>query len=97
MSQLGVFKDASQDRLQLIGLLDGDEVRREGHDSGQFSESDIDAEDYFNLLLSPARPRRIRHSQGLAAVVLPPVQEGGRDNLEGKLDRRGRHDVFGAR
>ncbi|KAM4062084.1 hypothetical protein HRG_013542 [Hirsutella rhossiliensis] len=102
---------ASQDRLQLIGLLDGDE----------FSESDIDAEDYFNLLLSPARPRRylkqlggtktrtammitwmetlfaiacgsIRHSQGLAAVVLPPVQEGGRDNLEGKLDRRGRHD-----
>jgi hypothetical protein len=37
------------------------------------------------------------HSQGVVAVVLPPVEEGGRDNLEGKLDRRGRHDVFGAR
>jgi len=32
------------------------------------------------------------HSQGVVAVVLLLVQEGGRDNLEGKLDHRGRHD-----
>ncbi|KAM4061203.1 hypothetical protein HRG_013000 [Hirsutella rhossiliensis] len=53
ISQLGVFKGSEvpgEDILALcsqwflIGLPDGDE----------FSESDIDAEDYFNLLLSPA-------------------------------------------
>jgi hypothetical protein len=40
--------------------------------------------------------------QNVVAVVLPLVQEGGRDNLErelknnldGKLDRRGRNDVL---
>lgn len=35
------------------------------------------------------------HGQGVVAVVLPLVQEGGRENLQGKLDRRCRHDVFG--
>jgi hypothetical protein len=35
------------------------------------------------------------HSQGVVAVVLPLVQEGGQENLEHKLDRRCRHDVFG--
>jgi hypothetical protein len=31
----------------------------------------------------------IPHSQGVGAVVLPLEQEGGQDNLEGQLDRRG--------
>jgi hypothetical protein len=39
--------------------------------------------------------RSLPHSQGVVAVVLPLVPEGGRDNLEGKLDRRGRHDGIG--
>ncbi|KAH7117397.1 hypothetical protein EDB81DRAFT_818382, partial [Dactylonectria macrodidyma] len=34
-------------------------------DIGEFSESDIDAEDYFNLLLSPARPRRYLEQLGV--------------------------------
>lgn len=37
----------------------------EGDDRKQFSESDIDAEDYFNLLLSPARPRRYLKQLGV--------------------------------
>jgi hypothetical protein len=37
----------------------------------------------------------IPHNQSAVAVVLPLVQEGGQDNLEGKLDRRGRHDGTG--
>ncbi|KAF6519532.1 hypothetical protein HZS61_008968 [Fusarium oxysporum f. sp. conglutinans] len=72
ISQLGVFgdfegpgEDASQDRLQPSELLGGDEIRKEGDDRGQFSESDIDAEDYFNLLLSPARPRRYLKQLGV--------------------------------
>jgi len=36
------------------------------------------------------------HNQGVVAVVLPLVEEGDQDNLEGKLDRRGRHDGIGA-
>ncbi|KAM4061745.1 hypothetical protein HRG_011758 [Hirsutella rhossiliensis] len=83
----------------------------------------MDAEDYFNLLLSPVRPRHYREQLGAgcdsdaenegensdndsvqdaAAVVLPLAREGGRDNregesrdnLDGKLDRRGRHGVY---
>ncbi|KAI8416687.1 hypothetical protein FOFC_03000 [Fusarium oxysporum] len=72
ISQLGVFgdfegpgEDASQDRLQPSELLGGDEIRKEGDDRGQFSESDIDVEDYFNLLLSPARPRRYLKQLGV--------------------------------
>jgi hypothetical protein len=37
----------------------------------------------------------IPHSQGVVDVVLPLEQEGGQDNLEGKLDRRGRHGGTG--
>ncbi|KAF6518454.1 hypothetical protein HZS61_002532 [Fusarium oxysporum f. sp. conglutinans] len=65
ISQLGFLEDfegpgedGSQDQLRPSGFLDGDGIIKEGDDRGQFSESDIDADDYFNLLLSPARPRR---------------------------------------
>ena len=56
--------DASRDRPQPSGLLDGDQVAKEGADRDQFSEPDMDAEDYFNLLLSPVRPRRYREQLG---------------------------------
>ncbi|KJZ69841.1 hypothetical protein HIM_10769 [Hirsutella minnesotensis 3608] len=56
--------DASRDRPQPSGLLDGDQVAKEGGDRDQFSEPDMDAEDYFNLLLSPVRPRRYREPLG---------------------------------
>ncbi|KJK84866.1 hypothetical protein H633G_11325 [Metarhizium anisopliae BRIP 53284] len=39
----------------------------------------------------------LSHSQGVVAVVLPLVQEGGHENLEGKVGHRYRHDVFGVR
>ncbi|XP_044718785.1 PIF1-like helicase domain-containing protein [Hirsutella rhossiliensis] len=75
----------------------------------------MDAEDYFNLLLSPVRPRRYREQLGADcdsdaenedenndndSVYESP--EGGRDNregesrdnLDGKIDCRGRHGVF---
>lgn len=40
---------------------------KKGDNGGQFLESDIDAEDYANLLLSPARPRR--HLEQLEAKL----------------------------
>jgi hypothetical protein len=36
-------------------------------------------------------------SQGVVAVGLPPVQEGGHEDLEGKFSRPYRNDVFGVR
>ncbi|OAQ57415.2 ATP-dependent DNA helicase PIF1 [Pochonia chlamydosporia 170] len=72
ISQLGVFEgsdgpgeDGSQDRLQPNGLLDRDGITKEADDRGQFSESDVDVEDYFNLLLSPARPRKYLEHLGV--------------------------------
>ncbi|KAJ3517269.1 hypothetical protein NM208_g14729 [Fusarium decemcellulare] len=72
ISQLGFLEDfegpgedGSQDQLRTSGFLDGDGVIKEGDDRGQFSESDIDADDYFNLLLSPARPRRYLKQLGV--------------------------------
>ncbi|RSL79545.1 hypothetical protein CDV31_017197, partial [Fusarium ambrosium] len=57
--------DTGQDRPRPSGLPDGDGIAKEGDDWGQFSESDIDAEDYFNLLLSPVRPRRYLEQIGV--------------------------------
>ncbi|TVY65458.1 ATP-dependent DNA helicase pif1 [Fusarium oxysporum f. sp. cubense] len=72
ISQLGFLEDfegpgedGSQDQLRPSGFLDGDGIIKEGDDRGQFSESDIDADDYFNLLLSPARPRRYLKQLGV--------------------------------
>ncbi|KNB13921.1 hypothetical protein FOXG_12538 [Fusarium oxysporum f. sp. lycopersici 4287] len=68
ISQLGFledFEDGSQDQLRPSGFLDGDGIIKEGDDRGQFSESDIDADDYFNLLLSPDRPRRYLKQLGV--------------------------------
>ncbi|EFY90645.1 ATP-dependent DNA helicase PIF1 [Metarhizium acridum CQMa 102] len=72
ISQLGVFEGSdgpgeagSQDRLQPNELLDGDGMTKEADDRGQFSESDVDVEDYFNLLLSPARPRKYLEHLGV--------------------------------
>ncbi|KAF5139524.1 hypothetical protein E5D57_003320 [Metarhizium anisopliae] len=72
ISQLGVFEGSdgpgeagSQDRLQPNEPLDGDGITKEADDRGQFSESDVDVEDYFNLLLSPARPRKYLEHLGV--------------------------------
>ncbi|KAM4061282.1 PIF1-like helicase [Hirsutella rhossiliensis] len=47
-------------------------------DYGRFSGSDIDAEDYVNVLLSPARPRRYLERLGIEPdsepVIIPPEE-----------------------
>src|ERR1044071_7463175 len=50
-------------------------MSKEGDDRGQFSESDIDAEDYANVLLSPARPRRYLEQLGIE----PDSEQGEED------------------
>ncbi|KID80876.1 hypothetical protein MGU_11703 [Metarhizium guizhouense ARSEF 977] len=54
----------------------------EGDDGGQFSESDIDAEDYANLLLSPALPRGFLEQLGAEPDSESEDEEGNgeRDN-----------------
>ncbi|KID96194.1 ATP-dependent DNA helicase PIF1, partial [Metarhizium majus ARSEF 297] len=56
-------------------------VSKEGDDRGQFSESDIDAEDYANVLLSPARPRRYLEQLGIE-----PDSEPGEEDEDGDKD-----------
>ncbi|KAK8912295.1 hypothetical protein VCV18_011542 [Metarhizium anisopliae] len=46
---------------------------------GQFSETDIDAEDYANVLLSPARPRRYLEQLGIE-----PDSESGEEDVSDK-------------
>ncbi|KID82373.1 ATP-dependent DNA helicase PIF1 [Metarhizium guizhouense ARSEF 977] len=47
------------------GFQVGDMISEEGDNRDQFSESGIDAEDYANILLSPARPRRYLEQLGI--------------------------------
>ncbi|KHO00508.1 ATP-dependent DNA helicase PIF1 [Metarhizium album ARSEF 1941] len=61
-------------------------IQRDHHDAvqgkrGQFSESDIDAEDYANVLLSPARPRRYLEKLGIE-----PDSEPGEEDEDGDKD-----------
>ncbi|KID95259.1 ATP-dependent DNA helicase PIF1, partial [Metarhizium majus ARSEF 297] len=57
-------------------------VSKEGDDRGQFSESDIDAEDYANVLLSPARPRRYLEQLGIEPDSEPGEGAGWLDSSE---------------
>lgn len=61
--------------------LHGDGITMEGVDGGHFCESDMDAEDYFNLLLSPARPRRYLKQLGGSAS-----EPGDEDENEEEAD-----------
>ncbi|KAK8912067.1 hypothetical protein VCV18_012842 [Metarhizium anisopliae] len=73
-----------------------DEITGEGEDGGQFSESDIDAEDYFNFLLSPARPRRYLEQLGVGSDSDPgdEDEDGNNDCVdESPLRRRSRQPV----
>ncbi|KHO10936.1 Ankyrin repeat-containing domain protein [Metarhizium robertsii ARSEF 23] len=86
ISQLGVFEAlggprevASQDQPQRSGFPEGGEIGKEWQDGGQFSESDVDAEDFFNLLLSPVRPRRYLEQLG-AECDSDPGDEDNRDD-----------------
>ncbi|KAL6405464.1 transposase [Ilyonectria robusta] len=49
-------------------------------DKGEFSKSDIDAEDYFNLLLSPARPRRYPKQLGVECDSEPGDEDENDEN-----------------
>ncbi|KAK8912099.1 hypothetical protein VCV18_012612 [Metarhizium anisopliae] len=77
-----------------------DEITGEGEDGGQFSESDIDAEDYFNFLLSPARPRRYLEQLGVGSDSDPgdEDEDGNNDCVdESPLRRRSRQPVAQSR
>ncbi|KAH8654282.1 hypothetical protein BGZ61DRAFT_287644, partial [Ilyonectria robusta] len=70
-----------------------DGIIKEGDDWGQFSESDIDAEDYFNLLLSPVRPRRYLEQIGVECDSDPGDgdESDGNDSVdEGPVRHRSR-------
>ncbi|KJK85354.1 hypothetical protein H633G_10806 [Metarhizium anisopliae BRIP 53284] len=98
ISQLGAIEDfegpgedGGQDQLWPNGSSAGDGIIKEGDDRGQFSESDIDAEDYFNLLLSPARPRRYLEQLGVESdAELGDEDEGGNDDCVDDDPRRHR-------
>ncbi|KAK8912669.1 hypothetical protein VCV18_012348 [Metarhizium anisopliae] len=88
ISQLGSFQgsdvageDASQDPLRTGGLQVGGLLSKQGDDRVQFSESDIDAEGYANVLLSPARPRRYLEQLGIE-----PDSESGEEDEDGDRD-----------
>jgi hypothetical protein len=66
-------------------------MTKKADDKGQLSESDIDVEDYFNLLLSPARPRRYLEQLGLESdAELGDEDEGGSDDCLDDDPRRHR-------
>ena len=70
----------NQDRLQLNESLNRDEITIEEDDRGQSSESDIDAEDRYNLLLSPVRPRRYLEQLGVECDSGPGDEDDNDDN-----------------
>ncbi|KAF5133799.1 ATP-dependent DNA helicase PIF1 [Metarhizium anisopliae] len=67
-------------------------MTKKADDKGQLSESDIDVEDYFNLLLSPARPRRYLEQLGVEsdAELGDDEEEGGSDDCLDDDPRRHR-------
>ncbi|KAF5132979.1 hypothetical protein E5D57_003601 [Metarhizium anisopliae] len=66
-------------------------MTKKADDKGQLSKSDIDVEDYFNLLLSPARPRRYLEQLGLESdAELGDEEEGGSDDCLDDDPRRHR-------
>ncbi|KAF5120942.1 hypothetical protein E5D57_013278 [Metarhizium anisopliae] len=109
ISQLGVVQGSEGPGEVIIllwwwwfpsGHLHRDEITGEGEDGGQFSESDIDAEDYFNLLLSPARPRRYLEQLGVGSDSDPgdEDEDGNNDCVdESPLRRRSRQPVAQSR
>ncbi|KHO10579.1 Beta-ketoacyl synthase [Metarhizium robertsii ARSEF 23] len=75
-------------------------MTKKADDKGQLSESDIDVEDYFNLLLSPARPRRFLKKLGVESdSELGDEDEGGSDDGvdESPLRRRSRQPAAQSR
>ncbi|KJK85270.1 hypothetical protein H633G_10889, partial [Metarhizium anisopliae BRIP 53284] len=99
ISQLGNFQgsevareDASQDRPRTGGVQGVGMISREGDDGDQFSESDTDAEDYANVLLSPARPRRYLEQLGIEPDSEPGEEDEdgdrGNDSVDGSPLRR---------
>ncbi|XP_044718718.1 PIF1-like helicase domain-containing protein [Hirsutella rhossiliensis] len=56
-------------------------------DYGRFSESDIDAEDYVNVLLSPARPRRYLERLGIEPDSEPGEEDEDGDRNNDSVDR----------
>ncbi|KAK8913452.1 hypothetical protein VCV18_011458 [Metarhizium anisopliae] len=109
ISQLGVVQGSEGPGEVIIllwwwwftsGHLHRDEITGEGESGGQFSESDIDAEDYFNLLLSPARPRRYLEQLGVGSDSDPgdEDEDGNNDCVdESPLRRRSRQPVTQSR
>jgi hypothetical protein len=55
-------------------------------EKGEFSESNIDAEDYFNLLLSPARPRRYVEQLGVECDSEPGDEDENDEKEDDTLD-----------
>ncbi|KID81680.1 ATP-dependent DNA helicase PIF1 [Metarhizium guizhouense ARSEF 977] len=89
ISQLGAIEDfegpgedGGQDQPRPNGSSAGDGMIKEGDDGGEFSESDIDVEDYFNLLLSPTRPRGYLEQLGIESDSDPGDEDEG-DNNDG--------------
>ncbi|EXU94892.1 PIF1-like helicase [Metarhizium robertsii] len=87
ISQLGVFEAldglgeaGNHGQLQPSVFPEQSEISKEGHDDGQFSESDVDAEDYFNLLLSPVRPRRYLEQLGVECDSDPGDEDNNDDD-----------------
>ncbi|KAF5127214.1 ATP-dependent DNA helicase pif1 [Metarhizium anisopliae] len=78
----GPSNGGQEDRLRPNGSSAGDGMNKEGDDGGQFSESDIDVEDYFNLLLSPTRPRGYLEQLGIESDSDPGDEDEG-DNNDG--------------
>ncbi|KJZ72272.1 hypothetical protein HIM_04084 [Hirsutella minnesotensis 3608] len=79
--------DARPDRLRTGGFQGGGMIPKEGDDRGQFSESDIDAEDYVNVLLSPARPRRYLEQLGIEPDSEPGEEDEDGDRNNDSVDR----------
>ncbi|KAK4068341.1 hypothetical protein Purlil1_13812 [Purpureocillium lilacinum] len=81
ISQLGVYQG-----LWTGGIQVGDMISKEGDDRGQFSESDIDAEDYANVLLSPARPRRYLEQLGVEPDSEPGEEADNSERDDSSVD-----------
>lgn len=78
--------DASQDQPRASTPQDRGAISKEGGDRDQFAKSDIDAEDYANVLLSPARPHRYLEELGFETDP-EPEDDGDGDQNNCSVDR----------